>query len=244
MRITLLVLMVLFAGGLLPAFGQSNAEKIDARDAYVSSNIVSIFYHELGHAIIDKMSVPIFGQEEDAADVLSILMIDQIYDEEPAQDIAYDAALGFLADAEQAEELAFWGVHGIDEQRFYNLICLFYGANPADRIFFAEDLGLPEERADSCPEEYDQAILSWGGVLDQMLALKGKIIFEGPVESLIGQVVAEEIAFLNRQLGFPFDFAVLIETCEEANAFYDPETGSVTLCAEFETYLSRQYENM
>jgi hypothetical protein len=52
----------------------------------------------------------------------------------------------------------------------------------------------------------------------------------------------EEIAFLNRQLGLAFDFAVLIETCQEANAFYDPETGSVTLCAEFETYLSRQYE--
>ena len=63
MRITLLTLLVFFAGGLCPAFGQSNAEKIDARDAYVSPNIVSIFYHELGHAIIDKMSVPTFGQE-------------------------------------------------------------------------------------------------------------------------------------------------------------------------------------
>ena len=59
--------------------------------------------------------------------------------------------------------MAFWGVHGLDEHRFYNLICLFYGANPADRIFFANDLGLPEERADSCPEEYDQAIVSLGG---------------------------------------------------------------------------------
>ena len=47
MRITLLTLLVFFAGGLCPAFGQSNAEKIDARDAYISSNIVSIFYHEL-----------------------------------------------------------------------------------------------------------------------------------------------------------------------------------------------------
>ena len=36
---------------------------------------------------------------------------------------------------------------------------------------------MPEERADSCPEEYVQAIESWGGVLDQMAALKGKIIF-------------------------------------------------------------------
>ena len=61
---------------------------------------------------------------------------------------------------------------------------------------------------------------------------------------MIYLMVAEEIAFLNGQLGFPVDFAMLIETCEEANAFYDPETGSMTLSAEFKTYLSRQYENM
>ena len=46
-------------------------------------------------------------------------------------------------------------------------------------------------------------------------------------------MVAEDIAFLNGHLGFPVDFAVLIETGEEANAFYDPETGSMTLSAEF-----------
>ena len=78
MPITLLAFSVLFAGGLLPAF----------------------------------------GQEEDAVDILSILMINQVYDEESAQAIAYDAALGFLADAEQAEELAFWGVHGLDDNGF------------------------------------------------------------------------------------------------------------------------------
>ena len=33
MRITLLTLLVFCAGGLFPAFGQSNAEKIDAREA-------------------------------------------------------------------------------------------------------------------------------------------------------------------------------------------------------------------
>lgn len=53
------------------------------------------------------MSVPIFGQVEDAAEIQSIIMIDQVYDEEAAQDVAYDAALGFFAVAKQAEELAF-----------------------------------------------------------------------------------------------------------------------------------------
>ena len=48
MRITLLAFLVLFVGGLRPAFGRSNAEKIDARDAYISSNIVSIFIMNWG----------------------------------------------------------------------------------------------------------------------------------------------------------------------------------------------------
>ena len=38
------------------------------------------------------MGLPIFGQEEDAADVLSIFLIDALYEEESAQQLAYDAA--------------------------------------------------------------------------------------------------------------------------------------------------------
>lgn len=53
-------------------------------NACVSFTIVSIFYREFGHMIIDKMSLPIFGLEEEVADVLSILMIDHVYDEKSA----------------------------------------------------------------------------------------------------------------------------------------------------------------
>jgi hypothetical protein len=49
-------------------------------DAFVEANILGIFYHELGHAVIDIESVPIFGQEEDAADVFSILFIDWFFE--------------------------------------------------------------------------------------------------------------------------------------------------------------------
>ena len=59
------------------------------------------FYHELGHAVIDTMQVPIFGQEEDAADVFSILLIDEIFEPESANIIAYDAAFGFHAEAQK-----------------------------------------------------------------------------------------------------------------------------------------------
>ena len=119
---------------------------------FVEANVLGIFYHEFGHAVIDIEGVPIFGQEEDAADVFSIYLIDAFYDEETAVSLAYDAAFGFLAEAEQAvaDEVPWWDTHGPDEQRFYNTVCLFYGADPDGRKDFATDLELPEERAEFC----------------------------------------------------------------------------------------------
>ena len=109
-------------------------------DGFVTSNLISFVYHKLGHAVIDTMQVPIFGQEEDAADVFSILLIDEIFEPEIANIIAYDAAFGFHAEA-QENTPAFWDVHGPDEQRYYNLVCIFYGANPDLREELAQELG-------------------------------------------------------------------------------------------------------
>lgn len=33
------------------------------KDDFVEANILGIFYHELGHALIDIEDIPIFGQE-------------------------------------------------------------------------------------------------------------------------------------------------------------------------------------
>ena len=76
------------------------AQTDSAEDRFVESNLNSVFYHELGHAVIDLMQLPIFGQEEDAADVLSVLMIHELFEEDAAQIVAYDAAFGFQAEAE------------------------------------------------------------------------------------------------------------------------------------------------
>ena len=67
---------------------------------YIESNTLAIFYHELGHALIDVLNIPIYGQEEDAADVLSVVLFDEIYEKEDSDLIAYDAALSMLIDAE------------------------------------------------------------------------------------------------------------------------------------------------
>lgn len=214
----------------------------DDTQAYVENNLLGIFYHEFGHALIDILELPIFGQEEDAADVLSVFLLSEFYEEEAAVQLAYDTAFGFLGEADRtdAEDIPFWDVHGPDIQRYYNLVCIFYGANPDEREDVAQDLGLPEERADYCPDEFDQAAHSWGGALDEITNAKGgQSIKLGEVEDdtdgaiLTARVITEEIKALNADFRLPATLEVHVIACDEANAFYDPQDQSITMCTEF-----------
>lgn len=220
------------------------AEEYDETDAFVEANILGIFYHELGHALIDIEGLPIFGQEEDAADVASIFLIDALFEEKAAQDMAWHAALGFWAEAEAygPDDIAWWDTHGPDAQRFYNTVCLFYGADPDARAEFARDLDLPEDRAETCPEEFDQANHSWGAVLDEIGArgAGNSLVFagaRGEDATLAEQILAEEVDFLNENLTLQDRLTVTVESCGEANAFYDPNTTEVIFCTEFEDHL-------
>lgn len=220
------------------------AEEYDETDAFVEANILGIFYHELGHALIDIEGLPIFGQEEDAADVASIFLIDALFEEKAAQDMAWHAALGFWAEAEAygQDDIAWWDTHGPDAQRFYNTVCLFYGADPDARAEFARDLDLPEDRAETCPEEFDQANHSWGAVLDEIGArgAGNSLVFagaRGEDATLAVQILAEEVDFLNENLTLQDRLTVTVESCGEANAFYDPNTTEVIFCTEFEDHL-------
>lgn len=224
--------------GLLAA--PSAAQDTDETQRFVEANLLSIFYHELGHALIDVMDLPVFGQEEDAADTASILLIDTVFDDAAALDIAYDAALGFVAeDAYNDGDVAWWDEHGADLQRFYNLVCLFYGAAPDARADFADDMGLPVDRAENCADEYDLAIDSWGPVFDDLQDgdHAGKLKFSGDRDTLTGRLIAVEVAALNAEIALPADVDVRAAHCDAPNAFYDPQSREITMCLEFEGHL-------
>lgn len=223
---------------LLPAQARAQSDE----DAFVASNVLGIFYHELGHAVIDIEQVPIFGQEEDAADVFSIFLIDGLFEPDAALDMAYDAALGFWGEALAREiegyDVPWWGVHGADEQRFYNTVCLFYGADPEARWGFAQDMELPEERAETCPEEYDLAAASWGAVLDE---IEGRAS-GAPIRFVSGtgfaaEILREEVAALSKHLHLAHRLRVSVQECGQANAFYDPNSVEIIFCSEFEDHL-------
>lgn len=232
-----------------PAKGEIRNDTSEDVLLFVEDNLLSIFYHELGHALIHIKRLPIYGQEEDAADVLSVLLLDQFFEEESVVQIVYSTAFGFLGEVEVRQNAdvqpAYWDVHGPDLQRYYNHICLFYGANPDERDDVARDLGLPEERAWTCPEEFQLAIDSWGAVLDDIASPNGGRSFvEGymqensPAAELTTVLIREEIEALNFDYRLPSRLTISVEDCGEANAFFDPEAVQIIMCTEFADYLA------
>ncbi|MEL6128223.1 MAG: DUF4344 domain-containing metallopeptidase [Pseudomonadota bacterium] len=214
----------------------------DAAFAYLEANLISTLYHELGHAVIHIQEVPIFGQEEDAADVLSTLLINAHYDEPAARDIITLAAQGYADDAAALEEpIPVWGVHGLDMQRYHTMACLFFGADVDTREYVITDLGLPEERAETCEEEYYLAEWSWGTVLIPMedaaptttLTYKGLSDIGGEEIAFTQDLLIEQVAFLNESYALAKPVTVTLLSCGEANAFYDPETLTIEVCTEF-----------
>lgn len=211
---------------------------------HASNVMVAIFYHELGHALIDVMQLPVLGLEEDAADVLSVVMIDRLWDAESSESIVASVAnfwaTSALEGAEAGYETAYWGMHSPDERRYYTYLCLYYGGAPDERAALAEEFGLPEDRAATCSEEFDLAASSWGVFLDELEAAgAGQSLVwlgdEAPSD-YIEAAILDEVNYLNSVLTLPEEVGVQVGPCDEANAFYDPSEKTITMCIELADY--------
>jgi len=115
-----------------------------------------IVLHETAHAVFAVLAVPVLGKEEDAADQVAAFAATQIGGEFAERMLR---AAAFMYDTDSARkpgEDDFADVHGLDRQRFYNVLCLAWGSDPK-RYAFAKDLGkLPDDRAEGCADEYQQ----------------------------------------------------------------------------------------
>jgi hypothetical protein len=125
----------------------------------IAGPLLDVFMHEAGHAVFDMLQVPLFGREEDAADQFSAYIMLQ-YDKARARGIILGSAYQYAADIRQPQvTLAlkkFADEHGIPAQRFYNVLCIAYGADPKLFADVVERGYLPKERAESCEDEYRQ----------------------------------------------------------------------------------------
>jgi hypothetical protein len=117
--------------------------------------------HEVGHAAFDIFNVPLFGHEEDAADNFADYIMLQ-FGKDQARPLIGGAAWAwraYVADYRTnpviREQLAgFASNHGQPQERFYNLMCLAYGADPVTFAELTQDGFLPPSRSPNCKYEY------------------------------------------------------------------------------------------
>jgi hypothetical protein len=119
----------------------------------VSGTLSFILFHELGHALIHQLNLPILGREEDAADQIGAFFL--LRSEGAAQSLA--GAIWFFRQREMFyTRRHFAGEHSLGPQRQSNLACWAYGSNQTQFSHLLSSPFLPRERATRCDREYQQ----------------------------------------------------------------------------------------
>ncbi|HEY0658684.1 MAG TPA: DUF4344 domain-containing metallopeptidase, partial [Pyrinomonadaceae bacterium] len=127
-----------------------------------------VFLHEIGHALIDQYNLPITANEEDAADrCSSYINIEELGDEGVRSVLAAADAFALESKDRSPDERNMADEHLLQEQRFYNSLCMIYGSNPTKYSNIVTDGYLPKDRAVRCPVEYERTVQSWVKLLGE-----------------------------------------------------------------------------
>lgn len=124
-----------------------------------------VFFHEIGHALVDVLELPVTGREEDAVDQLSAWLL---IDNGDGDEAVVHGALSFEVSARASDEVSddqFADEHSLDEQRVYNMLCWLYGSDPKKYAPLVDD-PLPKARAERCEGEYRLLDRSWSRLLE------------------------------------------------------------------------------
>jgi hypothetical protein len=121
--------------------------------------LFEVALHEFAHAMFDMLKLPVFGREEDAADQVAAYTLLQFGESESRRLIA-GTAYAYNMDEEKIDSCRsienYADAHGTPAQRFFNVLCIAYGA---DTKLFGDIVSkgyLPKSRAEFCEEEYEQ----------------------------------------------------------------------------------------
>jgi hypothetical protein len=155
---------------------QTTRADVTPEDALVGQTYY-VFMHEVGHALFAYFQVPVFGGEEQAADQFSTYMMLQVGKNE-----AFPLIMGatytfqsFLRNSDVTASIAsFSDIHGTPAQRYFNLMCIGYGARPDIFAEVIDNHYLPAGRAQDCAFEYGALAWAFDGLIkphiDQQLA--------------------------------------------------------------------------
>lgn len=125
-----------------------------------------VLYHEIGHALVDMLDLPILGKEEDAVDGFAALLSTTWNLDEVALATAdvFDAS-SYLQSNSEISEAQFWDSHSLDEQRMFSIFCLIHGSDPQKHSTLLSDVGMPADQSNRCQYEYARIVRNWNRVL-------------------------------------------------------------------------------
>lgn len=124
-------------------------------------------FHELGHAMVDQLDLPITGKEESAVDEFALMMLLDSKNE-TAIDLAVEGVLQFYYDSLNEDDIDFMDVHSPNRERYFDLLALYIGAGDVEemKVWIGEDEGqLSFTRAEGATDEYNLKRKSWDTLL-------------------------------------------------------------------------------
>ncbi|WP_179378239.1 DUF4344 domain-containing metallopeptidase [Jannaschia marina] len=208
---------------LAPALAQAD---------FVRNNLRFTLYHELGHAVIDQLSLPVFGPQENAADTFGLYLAHRIHSEAEMAEIITDMTA--LARAEALTEFFDpWDEYMPGAQRLARAICFYYGLAPEARLETARVLGMPSASKRDCADDAEVTARAWAAVFERMVPgpeSAGAIVPAREGKAL--RVLAPDIARVNGVMALPRPVPVVQTTCGEDNAFYFEVDERIEFCRE------------
>ncbi len=226
------------------------ADKRQPLVEFVIGNMLFVAAHEMGHALMAEMDLPVLGREEDAADSFAIVMGIQMGND-VSHRVLVEAAKGWALSARRAtrdgEPMTYYDEHGLDQQRAYQIVCMMVGSDPDKFKDLADEAKLPEDRQKSCRRDYGLAAYSWDMVLKPHLRAPDQT--KATIKINYGEAKGELEIYANtfRRLRFlemfaqgavdkfvwkPGDIEMEMRTCGEVDTYWSIKNRKLNVCYE------------
>ena len=252
--LAVLALSMLGAPSAAQAVELTKQQQAETR-RFAANNSLFVLYHEVAHLLFDQLQLPVLGREEDAADNLATWTL--LKHNSPDSHAALrDAARGWtltgLANQSGGNPEDIAANHRLDQQRAHQIVCLMVGSDKRSFRPIANEYGLDRGRQDTCQGDYGLLNQSLETVLPSRTAVTdGTQVYvryhhaggrltkaaDALKSSRVLDQVADEVR-LNYTLRNKVRFNA--QRCDEANAFYDPDTVEIIFCYE----LMEEYMNL
>ncbi len=224
--------------------------------------VFGVFFHELGHALIDELQLPITGREEDVVDELSTMILlmvrEEMRNEATEMILGWASFWGAAAEEKGQKKAPWWDSHSPDMIRFGDIICLLYGSDPEEFEQLMDDLEVPDRRKYQCIQRYKEREESWERLMAPYLSESGAtgpgtihVDLSAEPQSKFGKAVKEVfidekvwdelIEGLNTALALPKDFDVKLIDCGEVNAYWSYSERSIFICYDLLEHIYGQY---